>query len=432
MSLVNAPLTRTGGTAPARANATVRAMQLGQHLIVLLLTAVGVVRAIGDGTPTPAAVVCGIAVLAWHTAGSILAASAISNSSRLVVWWLLGFAVIWLAVVVVSAEFVWLAFLLWLLAGHLLPLRWGLLFSGEVLAIVIVAPILHHGNTSYANVLGPVIGGVFAFGISRGYLQLLRDAAERERLVASLTNAQHEMAELQDELALAQRHSGVISERTRLSRDIHDTVAQGLSSIRLLSHAAGLRVTDSEAKLTFSQVESLASDNLGEVRRIIAALAPAELEADALAAALDRLLSRVAEETGLQGELHADASLPLLPTEVEVALLRTAQSALANVRVHAQASRVVVSLIDADDSVRLDIIDDGAGFDASEWDHRASEEGASSYGLRFMRARLRELGGGLDVESAPGEGTAVTAHLPIYLGPDASSGQTHRANEETL
>ena len=99
---------------------------------------------------------------------------------------------------------------------------------------------------------------------------------------------------------------------------------------------------------------------------------------------------------------------------------------------YAQAPRVVVSLIDADDSVRLDIIDDGAGFDASEWDHRASEEGASSYGLRFMRARLRELGGGLDVESAPGEGTAVSAHLPIYLGPDASSGQTHRANEETL
>lgn len=111
------------------------------------------------------------------------------------------------------------------------------------------------------------------------------------------------------------------------------------------------------------------------MRRIIAALAPAELEAGALAAALDRLLSRVAEETGMQVELHADASLPLLPTEVEVALLRTAQSALANVRVHAQASRVVVSLIDADDSVRLDIIDDGVGFDASEWDHRASEEG---------------------------------------------------------
>jgi len=430
MSLVNAPLTRSGEVGPVKASATVRAMRIGQHLIVLLLTAVGVVRAIGDGTPTAAAVVCGLAVLAWHTAGTILPAN--THSSSLVVWWLLGFAVIWVAVVVVSAEFVWLAFLLWLLAGHLLPLRWGLLFSALVLGIVIVAPILHHGNTSYANVLGPVIGGVFAFGISRGYLQLLRDAAERERLVASLTNAQHEMAELQDELALAQRHSGVISERTRLSRDIHDTIAQGLSSIRLLSHAAGLREIDGEAKLAFAQVESLASDNLGEVRRIIAALAPAELEADALSAALDRLLGRLAEETGVRVELHADESLPLLPTEVEVALLRTAQSALANARLHAQATRVVVSLIDADDSVRLDIIDDGAGFDVTEWEHRAAEEGSSSYGLRFMRARLRELGGGLDIESAPGEGTAVSAHLPIYRSQEAPTGQTGPSSEETL
>src|SRR5690606_30388603 len=105
----------------------------------------------------------------------------------------------------------------------------GLLFSGFVLAVAIIAPIIHHGTTSYANVFGPLIGGIFAFGISRGYLQLLREAAERERLVTSLTRAQTEMAELQDELAFAQRHSGAIAERTRLSRDIHDTVAQALS-----------------------------------------------------------------------------------------------------------------------------------------------------------------------------------------------------------
>ncbi|MDN5559306.1 MAG: sensor histidine kinase, partial [Ruaniaceae bacterium] len=101
-------------------------------------------------------------------------------------------------------------------------------------------------------------------------------------------------------------------------------------------------------------------------------------------------------------------------TEVEVALLRTAQSALANVRLHAQATRVVVSLIDADDSVRLDIIDDGVGFDLNAWERSAR---TSSYGLRFMRARLRELGGGLDVESTPGEGTAISVHLPIHLDP---------------
>ncbi|HLS34358.1 MAG TPA: sensor histidine kinase, partial [Brevibacterium sp.] len=241
----------------------------------------------------------------------------------------------------------------------------------------------------------------------------LHDAAEREQLVASLTRAQREMAELQDELALAQRHSGAIAERTRISRDIHDTVAQGLSSIRLLAHAEANRTQDSSATRTLGQVETLAGDSLADVRRIVAALTPAELEEDALAAALQRMLDRLREETGMQAELHVDDTLPILPTEVEVALLRTAQSALGNVRLHASASRVVMSLIDAEDSVRLDIIDDGTGFDVTAWE-QAGGGPSSSYGLQFMRSRLRELGGGLDVESTTGEGTAISVHLPIH------------------
>ena len=412
MSLVHLPLTSTDPPGPAVAGTTVRAMTIGQHLMAVVLTAIGVIRAIGDGVGMPAAIISGIAILAWHTAGTILPSK--TRSRSLAVWWLLGFAAIWIAAVAVSAEFVWLAFLLWLLAGHLLPLRWGLLFSGFVLAVVIVAPILHHGTTSYANIFGPLIGGIFAFGISRGYLQLLRDAAERERLVASLTRAQAETAELQDELALAQRHSGAIAERARISRDIHDTIAQALSSIRLLAHAGAGRTEDPDAARTLAQVETLAGDSLADVRRIVAALAPAELDDDALAAALQRMLDRIRDETGLQGELHVDDSLPILPTEVEVALLRTAQSALANVRLHARASRVVMSLIDADDTVRLDILDDGTGFDQPAWEQDA--DAGSSYGLRFMRARLRELGGGLDIESTPGEGTALSIHLPIRPG----------------
>ena len=412
MSLVHLPLTSTDPPGPAVAGTTVRAMTIGQHLMAVVLTAIGVIRAIGDGVGMPAAIISGIAILAWHTAGTILPSK--TRSRSLAVWWLLGFAAIWIAAVAVSAEFVWLAFLLWLLAGHLLPLRWGLLFSGFVLAVVIVAPILHHGTTSYANIFGPLIGGIFAFGISRGYLQLLRDAAERERLVASLTRAQAETAELQDELALAQRHSGAIAERARISRDIHDTIAQALSSIRLLAHAGAGRTEDPDAARTLAQVETLAGDSLADVRRIVAALAPAELEDDALASALQRMLDRIRDETGLQGELHVDDSMPILPTEVEVALLRTAQSALANVRLHARASRVVMSLIDTDDTVRLDILDDGTGFDQPAWEQDA--DAGSSYGLRFMRARLRELGGGLDIESTPGEGTALSIHLPIRPG----------------
>lgn len=413
MNLVNAPLSRSDQAERTPAGPTVRAMEVGQHVIAAVLTLIGAIRAIGDGTPAPAAIIAGLAILAWHTAGTILPPR--TSSRRIVVWWLIGFAIVWIMATAVSAEFVWIAFLLWLLAGHLLPTLWGLVFSGLVLAVVIVAPIMHHGTTSYANVFGPLIGGIFAFGISRGYLQLLRDAAERERLVGSLTRAQTEMAGLQDELALVQRESGAVAERTRISRDIHDTIAQALSSIRLLAHAGAARTDDIEAARTLGQVEALAGNSLSDVRRIVAALAPAELEDNALAAALRRMLARVHDETGLQAELHVDEGLPILPTEIEVAFLRTAQSALANVRLHADANRVVMSLIDSDGTIRLDIIDDGSGFDLAAWEQSAEPgSGSSSYGLRFMRSRLRELGGGLDIESTPGEGTAISMHLPLH------------------
>lgn len=411
MTLINAPLSRGEQAGPPAGGLTIRAMQVGQHVIATALTAIGVARAIGDGTPIAAALITGIAVLAWHTAGGLLPAR---RASRLLITgWLLGFAVVWIAAVAVSAEFVWLAFLLWLLAGHLLSVPWGLLFSTFVLSVAVVAPIMHHGTTSYANVFGPLIGGVFAFGISRGYLQLLNDAAERERLVTSLTQAQQETAALQDELALAQREAGAIAERTRIARDIHDTVAQDLSSIRLLAHAGRRHTEDSHAATTFSQVETVAGDSLADVRRIVEALVPAELENNALAVALRRMLDRASDETGIDVELHVNASLPLLPTDVEVALLRTAQSALSNVRLHAHASRVDMNLVDADRTVRLDIIDDGVGFDVSKFEHDIQAD-SSRYGLRFMRARLRELGGDLEIEGGPGEGTAVTVQLPIH------------------
>ncbi|HIY66106.1 MAG TPA: sensor histidine kinase, partial [Candidatus Agrococcus pullicola] len=278
--------------------------------------------------------------------------------------------------------------------------------------MAIAAPVLHHGVASWANVFGPLIGGVFAFGIARGYLRLLRDAAERERLLASLSQAQQETADLQDELALTQRHAGRVDERTRLARDIHDTVAQNLSSIRLLAHAKHGAPEDPETGRAFEQIEALAGDGITDIRRIIAALTPSDLDDNALAAALARMLDRLAEQAGVRTELHVDDTLPELSTSTEVALMRTAQSALANVRLHARASRVDVSLIDDHDHVRLDVRDDGAGFDASGWE-RTSASTKGGYGLPFMRSRLRDLGGGLDIESTPGDGTALSAYLPL-------------------
>lgn len=436
------------------ASGTARAMRVGQHVIALALTTIGVVRAVNDGTDVAAAIVAGAAVLAWHTAGALLPA----NGPRWVAtWWLIGFAAVWGAAVAVSAEFVWLAFLLWLLAGHLLPMWWALGFSALVYAVVVVAPVLHHGTTSYANIFGPLIGGIFAFGISRGYLQLLHDAAEREALVDSLTQARQEAELLQGELALAQRQSGAMGERARIARDIHDTVAQGLSSIRLIAHAASgstaargpeaggsgsaptppgspeaatppaaLPGPSDAAPGALERIEQLAGESLGDVRRIIAALTPAELEASALSEALERLVDRFAHDhsAAIRAQLHVDEALPHLPVGVEVALLRVAQSALANVRQHAHASRVDVTLSAAGGGVRLDVRDDGIGFAADKWRAEGAAPGSASYGLRLMRERLHDLGGGLDIESAIGEGCAISAYLPL-ASPAASASSAH-------
>lgn len=386
-----------------------RSMRIGQVVIAAVLVVLGAVRTISTGTSPALTVAASLVFAGWYFGGVVIAGR--TRDERLGAWWLLGLGLVWVGTVIVSAEFVWLAFSLWLLAGSILRLLWAIVYSVAVFAVVALAPVLHDGSTTYANVIGPLVGGLFALGISRGYVELVRETRERGRLVGSLLQAQAETAELQEELARAQRESGTIAERTRLSRDIHDTIAQGLSSIRLLARAS-IDGSGADAVRTLEQIDTLAGESLADVRRIVADLAPAELEEGALAEALRRMLHRLRDETGIAVELRVDAGFPALPTSVEVALLRTAQSALANVRRHADASRVVVNLADAQESVRLDIVDDGTGFDAAQW-NRAPLTGGSGYGLHSMRARLRELGGGLDVESTPGDGTALSAYVPV-------------------
>lgn len=401
----------------------VGSIRVGQAVITAVLLVVGVVRAATDGVPLPWVLALALVFLGWYGGGLLL--SERTADRRLATWWLLGLTLIWLGAVVVSPEFVWLAFALWLLAGFILPLRWAVPLSVLVLAVVILAPVVHTGETTYANVIGPLVGGVFALGISRGYLVLVRDGRERRRLIASLVATQEEMAAVQDELARMQRESGASAERTRVSRDLHDTVAQSLSSVGMLSRAALAADDPQQRTRALEQIGALAAEGLADARRIVNDLMPAELESTALADALARMLDRLADETGIATTLHADDDLPPLGIDAEIALLRTAQSALANVRTHAHASRVVVTLADAGDAVRLDIVDDGAGFDASRWDaHGQRSADGGGYGLRSMRARLRELGGGLDVESAPGDGTALSAHVPPRVAGPRDAGGT--------
>src|SRR5699024_1108644 len=273
----------------------------------------------------------------------------------------------------------------------------------------VVAPLAHYGQVLAPSIIGSLIGAVFALGLSRGHIQLLREGRRREGLLRSLEPAHQRLLGLQRELALTQRHAGAIQERTRVSRHIHDTTAQSISSIRLIAHAEAERTTDDHAAQVLGQVEDLAAQGSRDVRRIIAALAPAELEDGALSAAIRRLLTRLEEDTSIVGRLDLDDALPTLSAEVEVALLRTAQSALANVRQHSRASRVMISLMDVDGAIRMDIVVDAVGMDDPEYRRRNPESGG---GLDCIGSRIGELGGELVIEATPRSGVAISATLP--------------------
>ena len=392
---------------------TARWLRLGQHALLAALALVCLTRAVAAGTH-PAAEVGGLlAFVAWYLVGLPLGRRGVGGGT-----WFVVLTLLWVGLVLISPENVWLAFPLWLLAGHLLPLGAGIAVSVAVLVVVVAEPLRQHGSTPFAAVIGPLIGMVVALGVARAQMALVRDGLERQRLIASLYAAQEETAALTEELARVQRAEGVTSERTRLSRDIHDGIAQGFSSILLLTRAARSETDPERLRAILGQLESSAADGLEESRRVVGALAPADLDEGSLTGAVRRVTERFAEESGVPARVAVAGELSPMPTTAEVTLLRCVQGALANVRAHADASQVVVSLDETADSVRVDVVDDGRGFDTATWWAEAPDAvGEGGYGLRATRARLREIGGGLAVESSPGEGTAVSAWIPISTEP---------------
>lgn len=385
----------TSASQDASRHRMLRGARFALHVITVVLTVATVVRAANSGVSLVLVSIAAALFLGWYGAGASF------SQGRAAKLWLAGLTALWLVLLVISAEFVWLSFPLLLLAGHLLRVRWAVLFAVFVLATAIVAPIMYVGTTSFAHVVGPLVGGGFALAISLGYDTLLRDAVERERLIASLLRAQQETAQLQDELVDTQREAGASRERTRLARDLHDTIAQELSSISLLA-----RTGHSER---MPQIDALSQKSLTELRRIVAALDPVELEQSALAGAVDRMLNDLQAQSDIRVTLDVADNVSSLPTAVEVALLRVAQSALANVRQHSQASNVAVRLGRDHGDVTLEVSDDGVGFDSMLVERQPN---GTSYGLAAMRARLRELGGDLRV-SAGEEGTLLRASVPV-------------------
>ncbi|MGW4567116.1 sensor histidine kinase, partial [Streptomyces sp. NPDC004561] len=342
---------------------------------------------------------------------------AVRRSRRAAAWWLAAVGAVWLVLVALTADGVWLAFPLYFLQLHLLPRRTALATVAATALAATVAFAAHAGSFSPAMAIGPALGAAVAVAVVWGYEALYRESEQRRRLIEELTDTRADLAE-------AQHTAGVLAERERLAREIHDTLAQGFSSIQLLLRAAerALPARPETAAGYVGQARQAAVDNLAEARRFVAALTPPSLEGSTLPDALERLCVTTSARHRITARCRLDGSPVPLPTAQEVALLRTAQSALANTVRHAEAGSADVTLGYFPDHIALRVADDGIGFDPGMLPPPDPDEGG--FGLATMRSRIRTLGGTLTVESAPGHGTALTARIPFTPPAD----QDHEAH----
>ncbi|MGW0817841.1 sensor histidine kinase [Streptomyces viridiviolaceus] len=392
---------------------TTRALTWSLHLLVAGLLALTAVRAVAESRPHAPAVVAVAAVVgAVYAVGPVL--PAVRGSRRAAAVWLAVVGAVWLVLLALSADGVWLAFPLYFVQLHLLPRRAGLAAVSATAVAAIAAFSAHQGTFTAATAIGPALGAAVAVAVVWGYQALYRESEQRRRLIEELTATRADLAD-------AQRAAGVLEERERLAREIHDTLAQGLTSIQLLLRAAERALPDRPEAATryVGQARQAAMDDLAEARRFVAALSPPALDGTTLADALDRLCATTGDRHRPAVRFRLAGRPRPLTTAQEVALLRIAQSALANTVRHAHARTAEVTLDFLHDAVALDVTDDGVGFDPAAVPAPGPEGGG--FGLAAMRARMHAVGGTLTVESAPGRGTALTARLPA---PDDHEAQT--------
>jgi signal transduction histidine kinase len=282
-----------------------------------------------------------------------------------------------------------------------LPLRAALVVTTVVtvipLALVLLGQGIQSPNLPMAVAI-TLIGLVMAPVIGTVIMTSMRQRRQLAALVAELAASRAESARLS-------REAGVAAERERLAREIHDTLAQGFTSIVALAQAVEpeLETDTAAAKRHVELIRTTARENLAEARAMVAELTPTALHEGSLPAAIQRQCDRLSAESGITATIRVDGTLPPLGMATDVVLLRTAQEAFANIRKHSQANTVTVALSPVECGVRLSVADNGIGL---------ADEHTEGFGLRGMRARATQVGGTMSVTPTSGGGTTVTVEVP--------------------
>jgi two-component system, NarL family, sensor histidine kinase LiaS len=271
-----------------------------------------------------------------------------------------------------------------------------------------------------AGLLGLVFGFFTACGItrrigrlagaarawSRGDFSVTAKDRSKDEL-GQLSRELNQMAADLENLLQARGELATLEARNRFARDLHDSVKQQVfaTSLQIAAARALIQKDTDSAEAHLGQADELVRQAQKELNILIAEMRPAALEGKGLAGALREYVARWSEGAEIPAGFHVRGEREA-PLDVEQALFRVAQEALANVARHSGAGSAEVDLSYTDRDLTLRVSDDGRGFDPS----RGSGGG---FGLQSMRERLVRLGGRISVDSAPGRGTRVTAVCPF-------------------
>ena len=377
------------GAAPASLGRIDAAVHLGFAVLIVA----SVVRYVMRHSPADNLLVLGLAVAACMLYAVI---AVLAQRRRPWAVWMFVLVGLWAVLVISAPSFAWCSFALFFLCRTAFTGAVAYIAAGATAAATAVGLFRLSNGTDLAMLLGPLAVGVMLTLI---YDRIEHDAAEQRRLHGEVSLAQ-------GQLAASERRAGAVAERERVSREIHDTVTQGLASSLLLLEAANRNWPAASAGQDLRRASELLRRNLAETRSLVHELASPGLEASPLPEALRQAAAQYVPGVRL---LVTGEPRPV-PADVRHALLRVVQSAASNIKLHASATNATVTLGFLPAAVTLDIYDDGAGFDPAAVPPPSD---AGGYGLRAMRQRVEQLGGVFSVESAPGEGTIVAAQLPV-------------------
>jgi signal transduction histidine kinase len=350
--------------------------------------------------------------LGWHWVGLKLAYKNIASwehkaGRRLVI--LIGDIIIWFILVNISPVFYIALYGLFVQVFRNLPTRYAIIAVILIIIATLVEQLMDATTpfalTNPATLLFFLM--VFASVIMAVWISAIIQQSDQRRLLIEQLEA------TQAELAAAERREGVLEERQRLAREIHDTLAQGFTSIVMHLEAAdqALPTDPNTLQKHLDQARTTARHSLDQARRVVQDLRPDLLEQNSLPDAIKRTASRWQDETNIPVTTTTTGNLLPLHPNIEVTLLRATQEALSNIRKHAQATAVQLTLSYFGDVVMLDVQDNGVGL------HNAKPSSLSSgYGLQAMQERAAQWGGSVDIESDPDDGTTVTVAIPISDG----------------